>query len=80
MFISLQSYDHDVWAIQKEIKDAYPKKVCHMPTWHVKKKREKRKYSPYQKENIQRREKSYKGVPPSSTKNINTLAHLNQGL
>ena len=38
MFISLQSYLHDVWAIQKEIKDAYPKKVCHMPTRHVKKK------------------------------------------
>jgi len=28
-----------VWAIQKEIKDAYPKKVCHMPTRHVKKRR-----------------------------------------
>ena len=42
MFISLQSYHHDVWAIQKEIKDAYPKKVCHIPTRHVKKrKREK---------------------------------------
>ena len=39
MFISLQSYHHNVWAIQKEIKDAYPKKVCHMPTRHVKKKR-----------------------------------------
>ena len=38
MFISLQSYHHDVWTIQKEIKDAYPKKVCHMPTRHVKKK------------------------------------------
>ena len=25
--------------MQKEIKDAYPKKVCHMPTRHVKKKR-----------------------------------------
>ena len=50
MLISLQSYHHDVWAIQKEIKDAYPKKVCHMPTRHVKKKeKRKRKYSPYQK-------------------------------
>ena len=27
-----------MWAIQKEIKDAYPKKVCHMPTRHDKKK------------------------------------------
>ena len=60
MSISLQSYNH-VWAMQKEeIKDAYPKKVCHMPTRHVKKKR-KRKYSPYQK-NIQGRGNSYKGV------------------
>ena len=41
MSISLQSYLHNVWAIKKEIKDAYPKKVCHMPTRHVKK-REKR--------------------------------------
>ena len=38
IFISLQSYHHNV-AIQKEIKDAYPKKVFHMPTRHVKKKR-----------------------------------------
>ena len=43
MFISLQSYHHDVWAIQKEIKDAYPKKVCHMPTRHVKKRERERK-------------------------------------
>jgi len=50
MFISLQNYHHNVWAIQKERKDAYPKKVCHTPTMCVKKKRErKRKYSPYQK-------------------------------
>ena len=39
MFISLQSYHHNVWAIQKEIKDAYPKKVCHMSIRHVEKKR-----------------------------------------
>ena len=26
-----------IWAIQKEIKDAYPKKVCHMPKRHEKK-------------------------------------------
>ena len=41
MTISLQSYRHNLWAIQKEIKDAYPKKVCHMPTRHVKKKERK---------------------------------------
>ena len=44
MFISLQSYHHNVWATQKEeIKDAYPKKVCHMLTRHVKKKRKREK-------------------------------------
>ena len=32
-----------IWAIQKEIKDAYPKKVCHMPKRHVKKKEKKEK-------------------------------------
>jgi len=30
--------------------------------------------------NIQGREKSHKGVPPSSTKNIHTFAYLDQGL
>ena len=101
MFISLQSYHHDVWAIQKEIKDAYPKKVCHMPTRHVKKKEKrcipkegmphthkvcqkkkrerKRKYSPYQK--YYKGERNHiKEFHPPSTKNIHTLAHLDQGL
>ena len=33
-----------IWAIQKEIKDVYPKKVCHMPKRHKKKEcQEKRK-------------------------------------
>ena len=38
-----------IWAIQKEIKDAYPKKVCHMSTRHVKKKEkeERRKKNIY---------------------------------
>ena len=44
MFISLQSYHHNVCAIQKEIKYAYPKKVCHMPTRNVKKKKRKDAY------------------------------------
>ena len=66
---------------EKEKKDAYPKKVCHMPTRRVKikERKRKRKYSPYQK--------YYKGkrihmkeFHPSSTKNIHTLAHLDQGL
>ena len=107
MFISLQSYHHDVRAIQKEIKYAYPTKVCHMPTRHVKKKRErkdaypkkvchmptrrvkkrkkrkrkkrKRKYSPYQKKFIRERIHMKEFHPPS-TKNFHTLAHLDQGL
>jgi hypothetical protein len=43
MIISLQSYHKKVSPIQKEIKDAYPKKVCHMPIRHVKKIMIKRK-------------------------------------
>jgi hypothetical protein len=79
-------------AMQKGIKEAYlkklchmlrhvkikrciPKKVCHMPTRHVKKKREKNrreKDSPYPKKKKKKQEgdDSYKGVHPSSTKNI----------
>ena len=47
---------------EEEIKDAYPKKVCHMPTWHVKKKREE-KDSPHPRK-IKKREGSCKGVHP----------------
>ena len=62
MFISLQSYHLDVWAIQKEIKDAYPKKVCHILTRHVKKKgREKmhtqRRYATHPQGVSKKREK-----------------------
>ena len=32
---------------KKREKDAYPKKVCHMPTRHVKKKKGKEKDSPH---------------------------------
>ena len=86
MFISLQSYHHNVWAIQKEIKDAYPKKVCHMPTRHVKKKerkREKKKIAPIQrKRKRNKREmihtKKFIHHPPKIY--YHTLAHLDQGL
>ena len=105
MSISLQGYHHNVWAIQKEeIKDAYPKKVCHMPTRHVKKKEKKRcipkegmphahkacqkkRKKEKEKENIAHTKEIYKGDKihikefyPPSTKNIHTLAHLDQGL
>ena len=79
MSISLQSYNH-VWAMQKEeIKDAYPKKVCHMPTRHVKKKKEKENIA-HTKKNIKREKIHVKEFHLSSTKNIHTLAHLDQGL
>jgi len=32
-----------MWVMQKEIKDAYPKKVCHMLKRHVRKKKIKKK-------------------------------------
>ena len=32
-----------IWAIQKEIKDAYPKKVCHVPKRHDNEKKEREK-------------------------------------
>ena len=69
MFISLQSYHHNVWAIQKEIKDTYPKKVCHMPTRHVKKKREKM--------HTQRR---YATCPQGVSKKRQNIAHTKKNL
>ena len=60
------------------IKDAYPKKVCHMLR-HIKKK-ERRKNSPLSKKKEKERDDAYKGVHTPSTKNMHTLAHLDQGL
>ena len=63
---------------KKRIKDAYLKKVCHMPR-HVKKER-KRKIAPYPKRKKKKEsDGAYKGVHTPSTKNIHTLAHLDQG-
>jgi len=62
-----------------KIKDAYPKKVCHIPTRHVKKKegekkKRREKNSPYPKKKKKKKKQegddSYKGVHPPSTKNI----------
>jgi len=69
-----------MWGYAKEkegIKDAYQKKVCHMLR-HVKKKG-KEKIAPYPKRK-KKRDGAGKGVHTSSTKNIHTLAHLDQGL
>ena len=62
-------------ACQKK-KDAYPKKVCHMLR-HVK---NKKRYPLIQKNKKKERDGAYKGVHIPSTKNIHTLAHLDQGL
>ena len=61
---------------KKEIKYAYPKKVCHMLR-HVKKK--EIALDPKRKERKER-DGAYKGVHTPSTKNIHTIAHLDQGL
>ena len=71
-----QKYVKDMGLCKKKIKDAYPKKVCHMLR-HVKKKEEK--IAPYPKRK-KKRDGPYKGVHTPSTKNIHTLAHLDQGL
>ena len=59
----------------KKKKDAYPKKVCHMPTRHVQKKREKDSPHPWK---INKREGLCKADRPPFTKNSHTLAHLNK--
>ena len=71
MFIALQSYHHNVWAIQKEIKDAYPKKVCHMPTRHVKKKEKRcipKEGVPHTHKVCQKKEREKENI--AHTKNI----------
>ena len=69
-------HDHKTCQKNDEKKRCIPKEG--MPHAHkaYQKKRKRRKYSPYQKKNVQGSEKSYKGVPPPSTKNIHTPAHL----
>ena len=70
-----QKHIKDMGICKKKIKDAYPKKVCHMLR-HVK----KIKDSPLSKKKEKERDGAYKGVHTPSTKNIHTLAHLDQGL
>jgi len=73
-----------------EIKDAYPKKLCHMPKRHVKKKRkrcipkegmphahkacQKKKRKSPHPREIKKREGSCKGVHPPFTKK--KIAHI----
>jgi len=92
-----QKYIKDMGLCKKKIKDAYPKKVCHMLR-HVKKRENKRSNTtkkvchmlrhvkkksndiPLSKKKEKERDGAYKGVHTPSTKNIHTLAHLDQGL
>ena len=60
----------------EKIKDAYPKKVCHMLRHVIKREREIAHYPKRKK----KRDGAYKGVHTPSTKNIHTLAHLDQSL
>ena len=84
-----------IWGYAKrKIKDAYPKKVCHMLR-HVKKKerikdaypkkvchmlRLVKKNSPLSKKKEKGRDGAYNGVRTPSTKNIHTLAHIDRSL
>ena len=62
-----------IWAIQKEIKDAYPKKVCHMAKRHEKKECQEKRKDAYPKkvchmstrhvEKKRREEKKYSPCP-----------------
>ena len=72
--ISKEGMPHASACKKKRIKDAYQKKVCHMLR-HVKK-----KDSPLSKKKEKERDGAHKGVHTPSTKNIHTLAHLDQGL
>ena len=65
-----------MWAIQKEIKNAYPKKVCHMPTRHVKK---EKKIAHIQERREMVHDKEFIHHPPKKKKNNHT-PHLDQGL
>jgi hypothetical protein len=48
-----------IWAIQKEIKDAYPRKICHMLKRHDKKSAKKRKKRCIPKEGMPHVHKTY---------------------
>ena len=59
-----------IWAIQKEIKDTYPKKVCHMPKKHEKKECQEKRKDAYPKKvchmstrHVEKKEKKYSPCP-----------------
>ena len=60
---------------KKKRKDAYPKKVCHMPTRHVKEKKKRKKCSTHPRK-TKKRGRPCKGVHPSSTEKRKHSTHL----
>ena len=70
-----QKYIKDMGLCKKKIKDAYPKKVCHMLR-HVKKK-EKEKIAPYPKRKKKKREmvhtKEFIHHPPKISTHLHIL-------
>ena len=70
-----------LWHVKKKrIKDAYPKKVCHMPRHVKKREKKKEKIASYPKRKKKERDGAYKGVHTPSTKNFHTFVHLDQSL
>ena len=67
--------------LKKENKRCIPKEgMPHAQACQKKEKEKKRKDSPLSKKKEKERDGAYKGVHTPSTKNIHTLAHLDQGL
>ena len=78
--VCLMSPRHDKKKKKKKEKRCIPKEgVPHTHKVCQKKRERKRKYSPYQK-HYKGERIHIKDYHPSSTKNIHTLAHLDQGL
>ena len=75
-----QKYAKDTGAMQKENKRCIPKEGMPHAQACKKKRRRKKRQPLIQKERKTKRDGAYKGVHTPSTKNINTLAHLDQGL
>ena len=73
-----QKYIKDMGLCKKENKRYIPKEG--MPHASAYQKKERRKNSPLSKKKEKERDGAYQGVHTPSTKNIHTLAHLDQGL
>ena len=66
-----------IWAIQKEIKDAYPKKVCHVPKRHDNEKKEREKMHTQRRYASCPQDMSKKGKKKKEEK-IKYIAHVQE--